>query len=108
MAFRIKHKFGAKQTEIDGKKFSSKKEASYYKNLKIRQKVGEIIFFLRQVGFDLPGGVRYFIDFVEFHAPKNGDQGDVIFTEVKGFPTPVGSLKIKMTEDLYGIKINII
>ena len=104
----MKHKYGAIRCEMDGIKFGSKLEKSYYQKLKILQASGEILFFLRQTPFHLPGEVRYVIDFVEFWAPKDGDQGDVIFTEVKGFMTAMAKLKIAQTESLYGIKINIV
>jgi len=44
----MKHKFFAKRTECDGIKFSSKKEAKRYNELKTLQKSGEVLFFLRQ------------------------------------------------------------
>ena len=55
----IKHKFKAKRCESNGIKFPSKLEKSYYEQLCFWQKSGKVIFFLRQVGFDLPGKVRY-------------------------------------------------
>lgn len=97
------HKFKAKPTEIDGEKFSSKKEARYYAELLIRQKVGEVVFFLRQVPFHLPGGVKYVVDFVEFLADGTCD-----FVEVKGFETPEWKIKKKMVEDIYPVKIKVV
>ena len=67
------------------------------------QKEGEVVFFLRQVPFHLPGGSRYVIDFQEFHS-----NGNVVFTEVKGFMTDIASLKIKLVQEIYPIKINIV
>lgn len=104
----LKHKYHAKPTEVDNIKFSSKLEARYYGQLKLLQQAGEILFFLRQTPLHLPGNIRYVVDFVEFWAPKNEDQGDVIFTECKGCMTPQGKDKIKMAEDIYGISINIV
>ena len=110
MAFpkKLRHKFGAIRSEEDGIKFASLLEKKYYKTLKMRQQAGDLLFFLRQVPLHLPGNVRYVIDFVEFIAPKNGDQGDVIFTEVKGYMTEIAKLKIKQAEEIYGISINIV
>jgi len=102
------HKFHAKITTCDGIKFSSKLEARYYEHLKMLQKTGLILFFLRQTSLHLPGNIRYVIDFVEFWAPKGDSQGEVIFTECKGFCTPQAKDKIKMAEDIYGISINIV
>lgn len=95
-----RHKFAAKQTVCDGIKFQSKKEAHYYATLKLRQQAGEILFFLRQVPFDIAGGVKYRADFLEFHS-----DGTVHVTDVKGFCTPEYIAKKKMIEDLYPITI---
>ena len=99
---RHKHKFNAVRTDVDGIKFDSKKEANYYKELKLRKLAGEIVFFLRQVPFHLPGGVTYKVDFLEFHA-----DGTVHFIDVKGFSTPDFIMKKKMVEDLYPVEIEI-
>ena len=93
---RMQHKYNAVITEVDGIKFRSKKEAKYYDLLKIAKRSGDLLFFLRQVPFHLPGGLRYIVDFVEFW--KNGD---VIFRDVKGMKTPAYVRNKKMVEDLY-------
>lgn len=64
---------------------------------------GEVIFFLRQVPFHLPGNVRYVVDFVEFLA-----SGQVDFVDVKGMETPEFKLKKKQVECLYPIEIKIV
>lgn len=103
MSRRLRHKFHAVATECDGIRFDSKKEARYYKQLKTRKTAGEIVQFLRQVPFHLPGGVRYVCDFQEFHA-----DGTVHFVDVKGMQTPEFKAKKKMVEQLYQpIKIEI-
>lgn len=98
----IYHKFKAKPTTCDNIKFSSQLESHYYEELKLRQRVGEVLFFLRQVPITLTAS-KYFVDFVEFLS-----NGEVVFTEIKGFNTPMGKLKIKQAEELYPIKINIV
>lgn len=95
-----KHKFNAVKTELDGINFDSKKEAKYYVELKLRMKAGEVIFFLRQVPFDLPGKVKYRIDFQEFHS-----DGTIHFVDVKGKKTEMYIAKKKMVEALYPIEI---
>ena len=97
-----RHKFRAVQTVADGIKFPSKKEARYYEELKLRQAAGGVLFFLRQVPFHLPGGVRHVIDFVEFHA-----DGTVHFVEIKGYDTPIGKLKRKLVESIYPISVEV-
>lgn len=100
----LKHKYNAVKTEADGFKFDSKLEERYYQNLKIRQRVGEIVQFLRQVPFHLPGNSKYVVDFVEFHA-----DGTVHFVDTKGMMLQESINKIKMVEALYApIKIEIV
>lgn len=103
MIRRHRHKFNAVRTELDGIKFDSKKEAKYYQELKLRQMAGEIVFFLRQVPFHLPGGVTYRCDFQEFHS-----DGTIHFTDVKGMTTQVFEIKRKQVEDLYPIQIEVV
>ena len=96
----IKHKFHAIPTEYNGIKFASKKEAKRYQQLLLLIKAGEVLFFLRQVPFHLPGNVKYLCDFVIFWA-----NGEVSFEDVKGIKTPMYILKKKQVEALYPIKI---
>ncbi|WP_414041547.1 DUF1064 domain-containing protein [Acidithiobacillus sp. M4-SHS-6] len=100
MPASVRHKFHAKPTELDGIRFSSKKEANYYAELLLRQKAGEVLFFLRQVPFHLPGGVRYVVDFVIFE-----QSGDVRFVDTKGLRTKLYLTKKKMVEALYPITV---
>lgn len=95
-----RHKYGAKSVVLDGIKFQSKKEGRYYSDLKIRVAVGEVIFFLRQVPFHLPGGVTYRVDFQEFHS-----NGTVHFIDVKGMKTEMYIAKKKIVEAIYPIEI---
>ncbi len=97
----LKHKFKAKRTNVDDIKFSSKKEANRYNTLKLLRKSGEILFFLRQVPFHLPGGVKYICDFLIFWV-----NGEVTIEDVKGFKTESYKAKKKMVEALYPIEIS--
>jgi len=97
-----KHKFHAKPTSRYGIHFDSQKEARYYDTLILRQKAGEVLFFLRQIPFDLPGGVKHRIDFMEFWS-----DGTVHVVEIKGYDTPAGKMKRKMVESLYPITIEV-
>ena len=96
------HKFKAQRTEADGIKFASKREARRYEELKLLKQSGEVIFFLRQIPFDIGGGTKHFIDFMEFWA-----DGSVKFVEVKGYDTPSGKMKRKIVEGLYPITIEV-
>ena len=96
----MRHKFHAVQTILDGIKFPSKKQAAYYAQLKLRQRTGEVVFFMREVPFHLPGGIRYVVDFQVFLA-----SGEVEFVDVKGVKTAMYILKKKQVEAIYPIKI---
>lgn len=98
-----RHKFNAKPTVNDGIRFDSKKEAKRYEQLKLLQHDGEVLFFLRQCPFHLPGGVRYVVDFAVFWS-----DGHVSFEDVKGMQTPMFKAKKKQVEDLYPIEIDVI
>ena len=106
--FRSKHKFNAVRTEYNGRKYPSKLEARYSKYLDSLKEEGKILFFLEQVPFRLPGNIVYRLDFIEFWAPVDDDAGDIVFTETKGRMTPDAQIKIKQTEDIYNIKVNIV
>lgn len=88
---------------VDGIRFDSKAEARYYSQLKIRKLAGDIKFFLRQVPFDLPGGVKYRLDFMVF---ENDDT--VRCVDVKGTQTQMFKLKKKQVESLYPVEIELV
>lgn len=96
----LRHKFNAKPQELDGIKFASKAEAREYLKLKKLVESGEVLFFLRQVPFHLPGGVKYVCDFLVFWA-----DGLVTVVDVKGMKTPLYIAKKKMVEATYPITI---
>lgn len=95
----IKHKYGAMRCDYEGKRFPSKLERDCYIRLRKMQELGRIRFFLRQVPFDLPGGVKHIVDFQVF------TQDSVIFIEAKGRDLAVGKLKREQVEDLYQLRI---
>lgn len=96
----LRHKFNAKPCEYENIKFSSKKEAKRYLELQALKRLGEVIFFLRQVPFHLTGGVKYVCDYLVFW--KNGE---VTIEDVKGMKTAMYILKKKQVEQLYPITI---
>lgn len=102
-----KHKFNAKPTTIDGIRFPSKKEAAYYQKLKDRQEKGEISRFHRQILFDLPGGIRHYVDFMVIQENFTG-ASYIEYIEVKGRDTPLGKMKRKQCEEIYGIEIKVV
>lgn len=96
----IRHKFNAKPVNLDGWHFPSTKEGRYYQELKLKQKAGIILFWLRQCPIHLPGGVKMVIDFIEFHS-----DGSCHFVDVKGKRTAQYIDKKKLVEALYPIEI---
>lgn len=96
------HKYLNKPCEHDGIKFASKLEASYYQRLKYLKESGEVLFFLLQVPFILPGNIRYRCDFQIFWT-----DGHITFVDTKAYDTPVSMNKIKQVEALYPVEIEI-
>lgn len=102
-AMRYTHKFKAKPVTYCGHKFPSTLEWRYFQRLTILVKSGEVLFFLRQIPFHLPGGVKYIVDYQIFYA-----DGTISFVDVKGMETSEFKIKKKIVEDLYPINIEII
>ena len=96
----ILHKYRAKPTKRDGAHFDSQKEARYYDELKLRVAGGEVLFFLRQVPFHLPGNITMRVDFIEFWS-----DGTVHIIDVKGHKTRTYIDKKKQVEALYPVEI---
>ena len=96
----MKHKFKAIPSQYDGIHFSSKKELKRYLELKNLQSRGDIIFFLRQVPFHIPGNTKYVCDFLIFWSNDN-----VTIEDVKGFKTDIYKLKKKLVEHHYPVQI---
>lgn len=96
----LKHKFRAIRTELDGIKFASRKEAKRYRELRLLEKSGELLFFLRQVPFHLPANVKYVCDFLCFWKDET-----VTVEDVKGIKTPLYILKKKQVEATYPVSI---
>lgn len=106
-------KFSNIPTEVDGIKFDSKLEARYYCELVLRKKGGDILYFLRQVPFHLPGGVIYRVDFVivSYHPQFSGNLEPpmaIEYVDCKGWDTAAGKNKIRQVEAIYGVKIQLV
>jgi len=81
---------------VDGIVFDSKREAARYKELGLLREQGEVLFFLRQTPFHLPGKTRYLVDFTVFWA-----SGAVTFEDVKGVRTASYKTKKRQVEEIY-------
>lgn len=96
------NKYHNHPTTVGGIRFDSKKEARYYEQLLIRQRTGEVSYFLMQVPLRLPGGSKYVVDFVVFFTdPTTAPE----YVDVKGRETQVFRLKKREVEHQYPIHI---
>ena len=93
-------KYKAKKTSIDGHSFDSEKEASYYTELKLRLRTGEIKGFCIQPIFILAPNLKYKADFIVFN---NDGTSEII--DVKGMKTKEYIIKKKVFEDKFNLKI---
>lgn len=86
---QLRHKFNAVPVERDGIKFASKREARHYDKLVLLRNSGDIVFFLRQVPFHMPG-VKYVADFMVFWS-----NGTVTVEDAKGMVTDTYKSKMR-------------
>ena len=84
-------------------KFPSKAERSYYDKLCLLKASGEVLFFLRQVPFHLPGDNTYRADFMVFYS-----DGTAKVIDVKGVETEVFKVKKRLLEETYPFKLEIV
>jgi hypothetical protein len=100
-------KYNAKRVEIDGLKFASKREATQYAELKLLQRIGEIVELECQPRYPLTlNGVKlatYVADFRYRHVAS----GEIVVEDVKSKPTitDVYRLKKKLMLALHGIDL---
>lgn len=86
----------------DGQRFDSKLEARCYRELKLRQDLGEIYLLLRQVPFHLEGGVVYRADF--FVVPYFGE---IEVIDATGMMTQAKRNKLKQVQARYGVEVKL-
>jgi hypothetical protein len=92
----IRHKYNASPQKRDGHRYDSKAELAFAQQLDRSKVAGEVVQYLRQVPFHLPGGVKYVCDFLIFEA-----SGSVRLVDIKGMDTPMSKMKRKQVEELY-------
>lgn len=106
-------KYGNVKTVIDGIKFDSRKEATFYGKLKLMKRAGEILDFEMQPKFEynisytagnplprLDIKRKYIADFKVIFP-----DGRTEIWDVKGVKTAIYKQKKKIIEKLYGIEI---
>ena len=102
---KMKTKYKAIKTFVDGIRFDSKKEANRYVQLKMLEKNGIISNLSLQVPYTLSEStkygrkIKYIADFVY------EEDGKIIVEDVKGVKTPVYKLKKRLMAEKYGIVI---
>lgn len=92
---KLRHKFHAKPTTVNGTRYDSKREAEYAAHLALLKQAGKILGWIEQVPIKLPG-TKYVVDFAVFDA-----DGEVRFVEVKGMETPQWKAKMRAVAELY-------
>lgn len=97
------NKYRNKPTEVDDIRFASKREATRYQDLKVKQRLGLIHDLKLQVLYPLVvngqrvGNYRSDFDYLE--------DGQKIVEDTKGCKTPMYRLKKKLMRAIYGITI---
>lgn len=86
----------------NGKRFDSKLEWRCYQSLHVRWLAGNILWFTRQVPFELEGGVVYRADFL---AALKG--GGIEVLDATGKLTQVKINKLKQMKARYGIEVQL-
>lgn len=86
----------------DDKRFDSKLECRYYEQLLLRWKAGDVLWFVRQVTFELEGGVKYRCDFLVVTA------AGVEIVDTTGVMTPTKANKLKQMKARYGIEVKVV
>lgn len=107
---RVRSKYGAVKTQIDGITFASKREAARYVELKQLEKIGQISELSLQPKFELlPSmvldgkkhrAISYIADF------KYVDHlGNSVIEDVKGMKTREYQLKRRLMKYMHGIEV---
>ena len=94
------HKYGAKPTMVDGRRFASKREARRYSELKLAEQAGKIENLRCQVRYRLVQVVHYVADFVYID-----ESGVAVVEDVKGYKTPEYKAKKKLMESQHQIVV---
>lgn len=97
-------KYGNRRVVIDGMSFDSQHEADYFFSVLLPMKqAGELKLLLRQVPFELPGGIKYIADFFTVDRA-----GEVAVIDAKSEATRQNQIYInkkKQVQAIYGLEI---
>lgn len=108
-----RNKYGNRKVEIDGITFDSLAESRYYRELKLRERAGDILMFstqpryIVQEPYEKDGervrAIYYVADFEIHHT-----DGSIEVVDVKGKLTDVFKLKEKMFNKRYPHKLTLV
>lgn len=100
-----KGKYKSIAVTINGKRFDSKLEGNYYLELLRLMKLGDVVYFHRQVPIDLSMKSKdvYRLDFMVFKS-----DGTIQYIDTKGKETKVFKLKKSLIESQYPFNIQIV
>jgi hypothetical protein len=99
-------KYGNTKVLRDGHTIDSKREDRVKDRLDLEQKTSDRkMFYLRQVPFHLPGGVKYVADFLVFREDYESIGWIVSVLDAKGVETREFKTKRKLVEALFPVKI---
>ncbi len=101
-------KYNAKRVELDGIKFASKREASRYAELKLLERIGEIVELECQPRYPLTlNGVKLATYVADFRY-RRVVSGESVVEDVKSKPTitDVYRIKKKLMLAIHGIELN--
>lgn len=101
-------RLGNRATLLDGIRFPSKLQADRYRELKLLRQSGQVLYFLREVPFDVATGVVYRADFVIVWNRSGSPQEIVTVEDTKGHLTDTSRIKIAAVQDRYGITVRLL
>lgn len=101
-ALKRERKYGNKRITVDDMTFDSKLEWRCFEWLSLRKTEGEVLWFVRQVPFELEGGVVYRADFLVVLAA-----GGVDVLDAKGKDTQASRNKRKQVRARYGVFVKL-
>ena len=99
-------KYGSVRTSYNGQVYDSAKEAEFAHGLDLLKEAGGVLWWDRQVPFDVQVAGKKVCRYIADFAVRYADAPDVVhYIDTKGFHTRIYRLKKKLVEAAYGILI---
>lgn len=93
---------------VDGIRFTSHLEADRYCELTMLKAAGEVLWFTRQVPFDIAPGVAYRCDFLVAWNRSGLPQECLTVEDTKGHMTQTSRVKIAAVQHRHGLTITLL